>query len=51
MHFTSEELIAITAVANAVKPFGWCLLTGITLTHRKKINPFRLIFRRINHSS
>lgn len=25
MHFTSEELIAITAVAYAIKPFGWCL--------------------------
>lgn len=25
MHFTSEELIAITAVAYAIEPFGWCL--------------------------
>lgn len=25
MHFTSEELIAIKAVASAITPFGWCL--------------------------
>lgn len=29
MHFTSEELIAITAVASAIQPFGWCLLVII----------------------
>lgn len=36
MSFTSEELIAITAVAYAAKPYGWCLLTLITFLTAKK---------------
>ncbi len=36
MSFTSDELIAITAVANAAEPYGWCLLTVITFLTAKK---------------
>lgn len=36
MSFTSEELIAITAVANAAEPYGWFLLAAIKIISAKK---------------